>query len=360
MGPLKQRFAASRRKTPVRLFGQRLAPAGALDARPDHEQADVRWIRKALQNSQQLPSGGWYVVDQSSAIDGTPRAYWIAGQRWILWRSAGQLHAAAEACPHMGASLHGAETCDGRVVCPWHGLQLGPGSRGFRTLPTYDDGLLCWVQLVRGEDERTSSPVITTRPTAALAAVVRTEARCEPRDVIQNRLDPWHGAHFHPHSFATLRVLEQGESEITVRVAYRVLGPYAVEVDARFHCPDPRTIVMTIVQGEGKGSVVETHATPMQPGQTAIIEATLATSERRGFALARGLSPALRPVMRWAAARLWREDADYAERIYALRKGALAQNGQPRLAVVTNGQPAAAPVNLQASGRGLPCSPIDS
>ena len=43
-----------------------------------------------------------------------------------------------------------------------------------------------------------------------------------------------------------------------------------VEVDAVFHCPEPRTIVMTIVEGEGKGSVVETHATPIAPGRTAV------------------------------------------------------------------------------------------
>ena len=43
---------------------------------------------------------------------------------------------------------------------------------------------------------------------------------------------------------------------------------------------------MTIVRGDGLGSVVETHATPIAPGRTAIIEATLATSDRPGFALA--------------------------------------------------------------------------
>jgi hypothetical protein len=65
-----------------------------------------------------------------------------------------------------------------------------------------------------------------------------------------------------------------------VRVSVRVLGPLAVEVDATFHCPDPRTIVMTIIEGEGVGSVVETHATPIGPGRTAVIEATLATLQQ--------------------------------------------------------------------------------
>jgi len=129
-------------------------------------------------------------------------------------------------------------------------------------------------------------------------------------------------------------VIEQDARSITVRVAFKVLGKLAVEVDARFHCPNPRAIVMTIVQGEGKGSVVETHATPMQAGRTAIIEATLACSDRKGFAIARRLAPALRPVMGWAARRLWIEDASYAERIFSLRKrSALAHTSAPSAAV---------------------------
>jgi hypothetical protein len=91
-------------------------------------------------------------------------------------------------------------------------------------------------------------------------------------------------------------------------------------VDARFACPDPRTIAMTILAGEGAGSVVETHATPLGPGRTAIIEATLATSDRRGFAVALAARGALRGLIRRAARRLWRDDAAYAERRYALRQ----------------------------------------
>ena len=94
-----------------------------------------------------------------------------------------------------------------------------------------------------------------------------------------------------------------------------------IEVDAQFHCPDPRTIVMTIVEGEGTGSVVETHATPLRDGHTAIIEATLATSDRPGFRRAMKAVSLIRPFMRKKAHRLWVEDAAYAERRYALRTG---------------------------------------
>ena len=105
-----------------------------------------------------------------------------------------------------------------------------------------------------------------------------------------------------------------------MRVAYRLLGPLAVEVDARFHCPDPRTIVMTIVRGDGEGSVVETHATPIDPGRTRGHRGDARHLRPPGL---RARSPpwrrSLRPLMRWSARRLWIDDARYAERLHALR-----------------------------------------
>ncbi len=113
---------------------------------------------------------------------------------------------------------------------------------------------------------------------------------------------------------------------LKVRVAKRLVGRLCVETDATFHSPEPRTIVMTIVEGEGKGSVVETHATPIEPGRTAIVEATLATSEREGFRHAMKLHRLVRPFIERSARRLWVDDAAYAERLYA-RRGRPARAG---------------------------------
>ena len=96
-------------------------------------------------------------------------------------------------------------------------------------------------------------------------------------------------------------------------------------VHAAFSCPEPRTVTMEIVDGEGAGIVVETHATPLRPGpagrpRTAVIEAVVAHSDRPGFAVTRRVAAALRPLdARTPAARLWRDDIAYAERRYALR-----------------------------------------
>jgi isorenieratene synthase len=332
------------------LFGRELAPEPYVDGRPDWQQASAACIRRALTLSQALPTGGWFALDASTAITRAPQLYEVDGVPLVLYRDDEGLVALPEACPHLGASLAQARVCDGKLVCPWHGLAIGREGHGnFRPLLTHDDGILSWVRIdrrrdhgdERGElvelhagppprDTLTDRPILPERPRAALDAVVRVEADCEPRDVIQNRLDPWHGVHYHPHSFGALRVIDQSESAITVRVAYKVLGKLAVEVDARFHCSDARSIVMTIVAGEGEGSIVETHATPVRPGRTAIIEATLACSARRGFDFARKAAPALRPLMQWAARRLWLEDAAYAERLYRLRLASSTRATTPR------------------------------
>ena len=262
----------------------------------------------------------------------------VAGREVVAWRdSAGALHAGPGACPHLGAALCDAPVHDDALVCRWHGMPLGPGGRpGWATFPTFDDGVLAWVRLdstLPDGEQPTERPFLGPRPPGAGAfdAVATVIGRCEPTDVLANRLDPWHGAWFHPYSFATLRVLSApradcrpAEDRFLVEVAFKVAGPFGVPVHAEFSCPDPRTVTMEIVDGEGTGSVVETHATPLRPGpdgaaRTAVIEAVVAYSGRPGFAHTKKVAAVLRPLVASTARRLWRDDIAYAERRYALR-----------------------------------------
>jgi isorenieratene synthase len=332
---MSERLFLLGRKLPAAAPDARVEPPPATDPiaargpQPDWVQADPRDIGRALERALARPSGGWVVVDASRVIRSGPRKYTLAGRELVAWWCHEGPRLAPDFCPHMGAELSkGSVDREGRIVCPWHGLALdgSPGRRrgSFEPLVTHDDGVLTWARLpeLLGEGEAlTERPFLPARPTRFLDAVIRMEAACEPRDVIANRLDPWHGAHFHPHSFARLRVVDRGPDHITVRVVYRIAGRVGMEVDARFDCPDPRTIVMTIVEGEGVGSVVETHATPLGPGRTAIVEATLATSERRAvISWLPGAGRLLRPLVQQRARKLWVEDADYCERTYALRR----------------------------------------
>ncbi|MEJ3656767.1 DUF5914 domain-containing protein [Actinomycetes bacterium KLBMP 9759] len=327
---------SDRRGNPLRRLRR---PAWA-DQRPTWTEAKPALINAALERARARRAGGWFVLAGSREVrDGTAFGRIVAGRELVAWRDAdGAVHAGPGACPHLGAALCDAPVHDGQLVCRWHGLSLGPGGRpGWRTVPAHDDGVLVWVRLDEHADGApTDAPVLGPRPPTerSLAAVATVVGRCEPDDVIANRLDPWHGAWLHPYSFAALEVLSappltctDTEDRFLVEVTFTLGGKLGVPVHAEFSCPDERTITMEIVDGEGTGTVVETHATPMRPGadgrpRTAVIEAVVAHSDRPGFAHSRRAAAALRPLMALTARRLWRDDIAYAERRYELRSRA--------------------------------------
>lgn len=315
---------------------RRLQPVPWARQNPTWRDARPALIGAALKRALARPSGNWFVLGASREIRrDRPFGRTVAGTELVAWRGPdGSLHAGPGACPHLGAPLCQAKVRDTDLVCRWHGLALGPrGVPGWDPFPAHDDGVLSWVRLdaVGGEDPL-PRPVLPLRPdpTTGVDAVYTGIGRCEPEDVIANRLDPWHGSWFHPYSFVGLKVVEEpGETgaaadRFVVEVAFRLTRRIGVPVRAAFSCPEPRTVVMHILEGEGAGSVVETHAVPLGRDEaghprTAVIEATIADSERTGFAVARYAAPLLRPAMRWAAARLWRDDLAYAQRRYQLR-----------------------------------------
>lgn len=319
---------------PLRL---RRAPVPWERQRPTWRDAAPAVIAGALKRAQTRPSGNWYVVGASRDVPADrPMGRVVAGTELVLWRATGgELRAGSGACPHLGAPLKDSRVRCGTLVCHWHGLTLdGAPFGGWEPFPAYDDGVLVWVRLDRvGGEAPLDRPVVPPRPdpAGAVAAVCTVVGRCEPEDVVANRLDPWHGAWFHPYSFVDLTVVgapgaqdSGADDRFVVDVSFKVAGRAVVPVRAVFTAPEPRTVVMHITEGEGAGSVVETHATPLGPDasgrpRTAVVEAVVAASDRTGFAVAKAVAPALRPLMKAAAGRLWRDDIAYAERRYALR-----------------------------------------
>jgi nitrite reductase/ring-hydroxylating ferredoxin subunit len=313
---------------------QPIAPGNWTGQRPTYRDASPTVIDAALDRSQRRPTGNWYVFAASRDVRrGRPLGAQVAGIEVVAWRDQdSRLCVGPRSCPHLGADLATAAVHDGALICRWHGLCLRRDTDefGWRTLPSYDDGVLAWVRLdAVGGEKPLDHPVIPARPTGdTLDTVARMVGTCEPSDVIANRLDPWHGAWYHPYSFTQLEVLTTPTEEVDsflVAVTFR-LGRVGVPTVAEFTSPAARTIVMRIVDGEGVGSVVETHATPVGLGpdklpRTAVIEATVAHSSRTGFQRARRVAPLITPLMRLAAAKLWKDDLAYAERRYHLRTG---------------------------------------
>ncbi|MFI8170538.1 DUF5914 domain-containing protein [Streptomyces sp. NPDC085931] len=308
---------------------------GWAEQEPTWRAARPALIADALERASARPSGNWFVVGASRDVrpGGGPYGRTVGGVEVVLWRSAeGELRGGSGVCPHLGAPLRDSRVVCGTLVCHWHGLALdGSPFAGWQPYPVHDDGVLVWVRLdAVGGEEPAERPVIPERPPAGsgVDAVYAGVGRCEPQDVVANRLDPWHGSWFHPYSFVDLTVVREPrgaeDDAFAVDVSFRVAGRLVVPVRAEFTAPEPRTVVMRIVDGEGATSVVETHATPLTAGadprpRTAVIEAVVAASDRRGFALARAAAPVLRPLMRHTAGRLWRDDLAYAERRWALR-----------------------------------------
>ncbi len=317
---------------------QRFSPEKWSRQRPTYRDADPKLIGAALDWSQRLPSGNWYVFAASSGIRGDrPFGATVGGVEIVAWRDARNvLHVGPAACPHLGADLATARVEDTALLCRWHGMRVGAkDSKRWARFPSHDDGVLAWVRLdTVGGQSPTDAPIVGARPAdTTVHAVTSLVGVCEPRDIIANRLDPWHGSWFHPYSFARLDVIEAPPREaiteqnhrFLLTVTFRVTRTLGVPVEAEFTCPDPRTITMRIVAGEGAGSVVETHATPLGSGpdghsRTAVIEAVVANSDRPGFRHARRIARLLRPLMNHAATRLWRDDLAYAERRYHIRQ----------------------------------------
>ena len=289
-------------------------------------------IARALQAAQAQNSGGWFVAGTSADVgrkESVTRT--IAGREVVFWRTSdGSLVAGPGACPHLGALLDRCPVLDGTMYCRWHGLGFNPGGDAtWSPYRAHDDGVLIWVGLPTEGETATERPALPSRPplTESVSAVIAHPGVCEPQDVIANRLDPWHGSWFHPYAFSHLVVDDEASDEhvLVVDVTFRLSRTWGVPVRAEFSCPDTRTIVMRIVDGEGTGSVVETHATPLGADDqgrplTMVTEATIAYSDRPGFRVARWMSPILKPGIRRTARQLWVDDLAYAERRYDLRQ----------------------------------------
>ncbi|MBB3602325.1 nitrite reductase/ring-hydroxylating ferredoxin subunit [Mycolicibacterium sp. BK556] len=303
------------------------------EQQPTYPQAQPALIDAALDRARRRTTGNWFAFASSTDVRrDRPLPARVAGVELVAWRgTSGDVVVGPAGCPHMGADLATGTVSDGTLFCPWHGLAIDGTTCALRwaALPAYDDGVLAWVRLDSvGGEAPLDRPVIGARPAGdTLAAVTRVVGVCEPSDIIANRLDPWHGAWFHPHSFALLDVLTtptEDDDRFVVSVTFRV-GRLGVPTIAEFVCPDARTVTMRILEGEGVGSVVETHATPIGPGPdgrptVAVLEAVIAQSPRPGFRAARAMAPLVRALVRHAGHRLWRDDLQYAERRYQLRQ----------------------------------------
>jgi vanillate O-demethylase monooxygenase subunit len=68
----------------------------------------------------------WYVAAKPEDIEGKPLGRQICGERMVFYRDVdGKVAALEDFCPHRGAPLSLGFVKDGRLVCGYHGLEMG-------------------------------------------------------------------------------------------------------------------------------------------------------------------------------------------------------------------------------------------
>lgn len=94
------------------------------------------------------PKNAWYVACTPDEIDGKPLGRRICGEAIVFYRGPqGEAAALEDFCPHRGAPLSLGKVVEGKLVCGYHGLEMGcdgrtvamPGQRvrGFPAIRAY-------------------------------------------------------------------------------------------------------------------------------------------------------------------------------------------------------------------------------
>ena len=263
---------------------------------PTWRDAKVGIIDAALARPRARPSGNWFVAGASRDVrTGSPVGTTVGDVEVVLWRTAdGRVHAGPGACPHLARPWTTAAVQRQHCAAAGTGWRSARRARGLAPVsrPRRRRARLG----PRSTRSAARSPPRPRRARAPAAGPVlgRGDRRAGPvraRDVIANRLDPWHGSWLHPYAFSHLRVDDAASTDRPARRRRRLparahLGRAGAR---RLLLPGRADDVMQITEGEGAGSVVETHATPLGADEhgapvTQVTEATIAYSDRAGFA----------------------------------------------------------------------------
>lgn len=106
-----------------------------------------------------IPMNHWYVACTPDEIHEKPLGRVICNQRLVLYRGPdGSVSALEDFCPHRGAPLSLGRVVDGRLICGYHGLEMGcdgktvamPGQRvqvfpSLRTYPVAERHGFIWI-----------------------------------------------------------------------------------------------------------------------------------------------------------------------------------------------------------------------
>jgi vanillate O-demethylase monooxygenase subunit len=190
----------------------------------------------------------WYVAGTTQDIDGKPLGRTVCGERIAFFRDeSGHVGAVEDFCPHRGAPLSLGYVCEGKLVCGYHGLEMGcegktismPGQRvrGFPAIKKYavvERSGFIWVW--PGDSSQADLTLIPAfewfdNPAWAYGGGLY-HINCDYRLMIDNLMDLTHETYVHSASIGQKEIDEtpcitkvEGDNVITSRRMFGILPP---------------------------------------------------------------------------------------------------------------------------------------
>ncbi len=213
-----------------------------------------------------FPTNAWYVACTPAEIDEKPLGRSICGERIVFYRGPDGKPAALEDwCPHRGAPLSLGRVIEGKLVCGYHGLEMGndgktiamPGQRvrGFpaiRSFPVVERHGFVWVW--PGDAALASEAALPALPWASDPEWAYGgglyHIAADYRLMIDNLMDLTHETYVHATSIGQPEIDEtpcktsvEGDSAVTSRFMNGIQAPPFWRMAMRAHgLPDDQLV----------------------------------------------------------------------------------------------------------------------
>jgi vanillate O-demethylase monooxygenase subunit len=195
-----------------------------------------------------FPKNAWYVAATPEEIDGKPLGRKVCNEQIVFYRGPeGQVAALEDFCPHRGAPLSLGRVCEGKLVCGYHGLEMGcdgktiamPGQRvrGFpavRTYPVVERHGFIWVwpgDAAKADPAKIHPLPWAENPEWAYGGGLYHIA-CDYRLMIDNLMDLTHETYVHANSIGQKEIDEaapatktDGDEVVTSRFMHGIMAP---------------------------------------------------------------------------------------------------------------------------------------
>lgn len=213
-----------------------------------------------------FPKNSWYVACTPDEIDDKPLGRTVCNEKIVFYRgSDGTVAALEDFCPHRGAPLSLGSVVEGKLVCGYHGLEMGcdgktvamPGQRvrGFpaiRSFPVVERHGFIWVwpgEMALADPAKIHYLEWAESPEWAYGGGLY-HINCDYRLMIDNLMDLTHETYVHPTSIGQKEIDEtptttksENDEVVTSRFMNNIMAPPFWKLALRGnHLPDDQPV----------------------------------------------------------------------------------------------------------------------